>query len=607
MALTTRRPAVPSRETVPYAYLDGTFYFETNPMATHPNLVREMLNAGVPDSAIQNCVFGYVQNLSDDEVPEYEYDTVSDMFDSNQDPDLLAEMDAKLQAWFPGIKKDQGMMYSSGWTIRAQSDIMPGMNDMSPIETAIQNDPAAQTAIEALTRAGGRVFVVGGAVRDAILGASPKDIDLMCQGLDEDEIVNALNPLGRLDFTGKQFGVFRFKNGNSEVEIALPRTETSTGPGHKDFSVTTDPYLDPEADLARRDFTGNAMAYEPATGQLIDPHGGADDLQQGRLSLVNDNAFEDDPLRVVRALVANARFGLQPDNNLKQALKDNAHKITDLPGERIQMELDKLLSSRDPAQAVQLAEQSGLIPYLVPELNSAVGFDQKNPHHDLDVFQHTMQVLRAMSRLSSDPDLRLAALLHDSGKPDSFWHDEDAPEGGGGHFYKKVMPDGTVKGQDHEDVGAQNVRAFMERLRYPKARIDRVEALVQHHMFPYFNSLKGARRFLRSLNGDVKMAFDLLTLREADASGKLDNEPGNFDRTSIDKARQLLQEAIDAQAEQGQGFTLKDLAVNGNDMVQLGLKGRQIGQALNKLLDLVVDNPDLNNHDTLMKIVREGV
>lgn len=605
MALTTRRPVLPPGEALPYVYLDGTFYFDTSFMANHANVVREMGKQGVPASAIQDAIFGYVSNDSDDSVPHYRYDTVSDLFPSDPNPDQMADLATKLQAWFPGIKLNQGMMYEgSSWTIQSQSD---NISDMTPIETAIQNDSAAQTAIEALTRAGGRVFVVGGAVRDAILGASPKDIDLMCQGLDEDEIIAALNPLGRLDFTGKQFGVFRFKNGDSEVEIALPRTETSTGPGHKDFQVTTDPYLDPETDLARRDFTGNAMAYEPATGALIDPHGGAEDLQSKRLSLVNDRAFEDDPLRVVRALVANARFGLEPDPALKQSLKDNAHKITDLPGERVQMELDKLLSSNDPAKAIQLAEESDLIPYLVPELNAAVGFDQKNPHHDLDVFQHTMQVLRAASKLTSDPDIRLAALLHDSGKPDSFWLDENAPDGGGGHFYKKIMSDGTIKGQDHEDVGAQNVRAFMERLRYPKARIDRVEALVQHHMFPYFNSLKGARRFLRSLNGDVKMAFDLLTLREADASGKLDNEPNNFDRTSVDKARQLLQEAIEAQADQGQGFTLKDLAVNGNDMVQLGLKGRQIGQALNKLLDLVVDNPELNDHDTLMKVVKEGV
>lgn len=604
MALTTRRPVLGPQEAVPFAYLEGTLYYDTGFAGTHASLVNAMVKSGIPQTAIQDCIFGYVSNLSDTNMPRYEFDTISDLYPRDADPNQLADLRAKLEALFPDIKMDQGMMYSSGWTIHADSDNISSV-DMSPIESAIQSDPAAKTAIDALTRAGGRVFVVGGAVRDAILGATPKDIDLMCQGLDDDQIISALNPLGRLDFTGKQFGVFRFKSNNSEVEIALPRTERSTGPGHKDFEVTTDPYLNPEDDLARRDFTGNAMAYEPATGSLIDPHNGAQHLQNGQLSLVNDKAFHDDPLRIVRALVANARFGLEPDDSLKEALKDNAHKINDLPGERIQMELDKLLSSPDPVKAVELAEESGLIPYLFPELEAALGFDQMNPHHDLDVFEHTKQVLKAMTRLSNDPDLRLAALFHDSGKPDSFWRDENAPAGGGGHFYKKVHPDGTVTGQDHEDVGADRVKVFMERLRYPKARIERVEQLVQNHMFPYFNSLKGARRFLRALNGDVKMAFDLLTLREADASGKTDNTPNNFDASSIEKSRQLLQQAVEQQGEGG-GFTLKDLAVNGRDMMELGLKGPQIGKALNKLLDLVVDNPELNDRETLLRIVQDG-
>lgn len=828
--LTTRRPVIPPNEAVAYAYIDGQFYFETNSLATHPVMIGQLLKAGLTDAQIKEGVFGYILNNSYDETPDYENEQYSDFFHKEVSSEVQADIDAKLQAWFPGIKNgagrygktagfytmhkvptesieehpdwnngripwiadpetnliyygepghhhpavvkasplaekgptmllkkrmtfgftdphgnesnpdepaghyffkepdeydpdivdalranwdlpayhlfparhphdfpegesayrgffervaggrvdqyrwvlidgkfamsndiwdshgdlihgllygepddddefddnvvdwrkhdvsvgwyeaDTGEVYvgygnatpqqikrrinqtlrNSGWTVINKSANISGME---AIDSAIQSDPAAKTAISALTAAGGRVFVVGGAVRDAVLGARPKDIDLMCQGLDGDQIVAALQPLGRLDFTGKQFGVFRFKSNNSEVEIALPRTERSTGLGHKDFEVTTDHTLDPEDDLARRDFTGNAMAYEPATGTVIDPHGGVDDLQSGTLSLVNDKAFEDDPLRIVRALVANARFGLEPDDNLKQALADNAERIRHLPGERIQMELDKLLSSADPAKAVELAEESGLIPYLFPELDAAVGFDQMNPHHDLDVFQHTMQVLRAMTNLSSDPDLRLAALFHDSGKPDSFWRDETAPAGGGGHFYKKVLKDGTVLGADHEDVGAERVREFMTRLRYPNARIERVTTLVQNHMFPYFNSLKGARKFLRALNGDVKMAFDLLTLREADASGKSDNTPSTFDRNSIDKARALLQEAVDNQDEQG--FTLKDLAVNGRDMMQIGLKGPAIGQALNRLLDLVIDHPELNDHSTLMQLATE--
>lgn len=474
---------------------------------------------------------------------------------------------------------------------------------MDQINQFIANDAAAKAAVQALTDAGGQVYVVGGAVRDAVLDAPVKDVDLMCAGLTGDQIEAALSPVGKLNFTGKDFGVYRLRVGNDEVEIALPRTEQSTGAGHKDFDVTADPYLDPEQDLYRRDFTGNAMAYNPASGELLDPSGGQQDLQNGDLKLVNPNAFKEDPLRIVRGLVASARFGLQPDPELVQSMKDNAQGIRDLPGERIQMELDKLLSANDPATAIELAAETGVLDYMAPELSSTVGFDQQNPHHNLDVFDHTMQVLRAMTKFSNDPDMRLAALFHDSGKPDSFWRDESKPEGDGGHFYKNIDSDGNVQGQDHEDVGADLANAFMTRLRYPNARRDRVVTLIKNHMFPYFKTPKAARKFLAKLDNDPKMAFDLLTLREADASGKLDGTVSEYDRKNIDLDRQLLQNVID----EGSALTVRDLAVNGHDLASLGLVGPQIGQAQKRLLEAVLENPELNDRDTLMGLAKQWV
>lgn len=472
---------------------------------------------------------------------------------------------------------------------------------MNQIQTFIDNDKAATAAVQALTQAGGRVFVVGGAVRDAVLNKPVKDVDLMVTGLNDDQIETALSPVGILNFTGKDFGVYRLRVGQDEVEIALPRTEQSTGSGHKDFDVTADPYLDPTVDLYRRDFTGNAMAYDPQTGELLDPHGGQQDLEDGNLKLVNPQAFEDDPLRIVRALVANARFGLEPDQNLLDSMTRNAQAIRHLPGERIQMELDKLFSAADPASAIQIAADTGLLEYLAPELSSTIGFDQMNPFHDLDVFSHTMQVLRAMTQLSNDPDMRLAALFHDSGKPASFWRDETAPEGGGGHFYKKKLDDGTFVGEDHDEVGAELVNAFMNRLRYPVARRDRVVTLVRNHMFPYYTSTKGARKFLASVNNDPKMAFDLLLLRQADASGKSGGEMNDYDSESIAKDRALLQEVLDNQ----EPTSVRDLALNGNDLMALGLVGPQIGQMQKKLLEAVLNDPSLNTPETLTQLVRE--
>jgi tRNA nucleotidyltransferase (CCA-adding enzyme) len=486
------------------------------------------------------------------------------------------------------------------WTKWAESDTMDGVNPTDALDQQVQNDPAAATALQALTAAGGQVYVVGGAVRDTLMGGKPKDIDLMVQGLDPEQIQAALSPLGRLDFTGAAFGVFRFRKAGDDVEIALPRLERSTGTGHKDFEINADPYLPAEEDLRRRDFTINAMAYHPASGQIIDPHGGRDDLANGRLALVNQNAFNDDPLRIVRALVATARYGFEPDPQLLEAMSHQASAIRHLPGERIQMEMDKLMSSPNPAAAMEMAEQTGVLDYLAPEVSSTVGFSQWNPHHDLDVWEHTLQVLRAASQLSNDPDVRLAALFHDSGKPDSFWRDPDAPEGGGGHFYKKKLDDGSFIGEDHEEVGGDLVREYMQRLRYPTKRIERVEFLVRNHMFPYFDTPKGARKFLKRCGGDAKLAFDLLALRQADASGKREGTMNDFDTEQVQKARALVQEAL----EKEEPTSTKALAINGNDLIQMGMKpGPEIGRTLNRLLEEVMDNPELNNRDDLLRLV----
>jgi tRNA nucleotidyltransferase (CCA-adding enzyme) len=252
---------------------------------------------------------------------------------------------------------------------------------------------------------------------------------------------------------------------------------------------------------------------------------------------------------------------------------------------------------------MEIAAEAGLIDYMVPELAAAIGFDQMNPHHDMDVYSHTMAVLRAASRLTPDIDVRLAALFHDSGKPESFWRDETAPEGGGGHFYKKVLEDGTEIGQNHEEVSARLVEAFMKRLRYPNDRIKRVTTLCANHMFPYFQTEKGARKFLAALDGDMKLAEDLLTLREADASGKKDGTVGERDRKAIDRAKALLEAA----KSKGTAVTVRDLAVNGHDLMQFGLKGPAIGQAQKKLLEMIIDNPELNTRESLLGLLRDGL
>lgn len=604
-----------------YAYVNGQFYWSDG---THPELLAFFRRDGsFKHDDIRNGVFGYVYATDEG---DWINEVMSD-FMPLSNMDMAAEAAMKMEEMLPGVVHDYGGKRLNANVNRTSFYIVQPVGtetseehpeliedeepailsrvaaNLTGIQQAIANDPAAQVVVDVLTAAGGTVYVVGGAVRDAVLGKDPKDVDFMVTGLTGDQIEQTLKPLGPVNLTGKDFGVYRFRQGDHEVEIALPRTERSTGSGHKDFAVQTDPFMAPEDDLYRRDFTVNAMGYDPLNDTLLDPFGGMDDANNGRLRLVNPDAFKDDPLRIVRALVAQARHGLEPEQDVLESIAANAHRLRHLPGERVQMELDKLLGASDPVRALEIAAESGLLDYLAPELSATVGFDQRNPHHDLDVFSHTMQVLGAMAKLTDDPDMRLAALFHDSGKPDSFWLDEGAPEGGGGHFYKKVLDDGTEIGGDHEEVGADLADAFMRRLKYPNDRRERVVTLVRNHMFPYFNSSKGARKFLNALNGDEKMARDLLLLRMSDASGKKGGQMSEYDQAQIETAMTLLDEVMNSD----QAFTIKNLAVNGHDMMQLGLKGPMVGQALKKLLDLVIDNPELNTRDQLLAIVRDGV
>lgn len=459
----------------------------------------------------------------------------------------------------------------------------------------LSSDPAAHAAYIALSHAGGRVFIVGGAVRDTVLGKTPKDIDLMVTGLEKRNIEQTLKALpGYATFAGKNFGVYHYHYDDSTVEIAMPRTETSTGPGHQDFDINADASLSPQEDLGRRDFTANALAFDIASGELIDPYNGLQDIQDGKLRLIAPQSFHDDSLRIVRALVAYSVHGLQPDEFTLEQMTENAAKIRALPAERIQQELDKLMSGSNPAGAVLIAYETGVLQYICPELENAMGFDQQNKFHDLPVGEHCLQVLKKICELTTDPDLRLAALLHDIGKPPTFWQDE----AGAGHFYENEDVPGT---HDHADVGADMTNQFMKRMKYPNARQDRVTNLVQNHMFPYFESEKGARKFLNRV-GDVDTARDLMDIRQADASGKRDGEPSDYDQERIQAGRAL----IDTVSQGGQqGFSLKDLAINGTDLIAAGIQpGPMMKTILNTLLQDVIEEPSLNNKPSLLQLVK---
>lgn len=481
----------------------------------------------------------------------------------------------------------------TGWDTKYESRL--SKTDVgSYIKQLALTDPAVWNAYKALKRAGGEVYVVGGAVRDALLQKEPKDIDLMVTGVPTEQVDAVLSALpGRVDLTGKNFGVYRYRTRGKEVEIALPRTEKSTGDRRVHFDVDVDHNLPVEDDLRRRDFTVNSMAVNMDSGHLIDPYGGADDIEHRRLHTTHPASFAEDPTRLVRALVMAGRYGLHPDERTRHEIEENAHRLDLESPDAVQPILDKLFASHDPARAIRLAHETGLLKHIFPEVEHNWDFDQNNPHHNYKLGEHLVNVLENVSHQSSDPDLRVAALLHDVGKPASAWTN---PETGFNHYYRG--PEG--QGDDHEVVGARMAEDRLRSLKWPTARIKRISHIINHHMWPAFSSTKGARKFLNRV-GD-EHADDLLTFRWADQHGKGQSPAELAARTSVDQQRGLVEQSRSKQ----EPTSTSALSVNGNDIIGLGVKaGPEVGAILRKLTDDVIEEPSLNDRNALLERAQE--
>jgi tRNA nucleotidyltransferase (CCA-adding enzyme) len=458
-------------------------------------------------------------------------------------------------------------------------------------------DGAAWTASQALKEAGGKVYVVGGAVRDALLQKEPKDIDLMVSGIPPEDVNNILEHLpGRVDLTGKRFGVYRYHTKGQEVEIALPRTDTYEAGGTRgQGQITVDHHLPIEKDLQRRDFTANSMAVDLDSGRLVDPFGGARDIESHALRTTHPDVFDEDPTRLVRALTMHARHGLIPDEQTRKEMEEHAHRLDQESPDALKQQLEKFLVSANPASGVRLAHETGVLKHLFPELNGNWDFDQANAHHNYSLGEHSANVLDKISQKTKDPDLRLAAMLHDVGKPASAWMD---PSTGQQHFYPGMI-DGQPVGADHARLGADMAEARLrETFNYPVSKIRNIHNLISGHMFPQFSSPKGARKFLAKA-GDA--ADDLLTLREADNEGKgIDTSY----KTPVDHMRGLVEQVRTA----GDPTSQSAISVNGNDLIAMGLKpGPAVGRVLRNLTDEVVANPASNDRETLLDLAREYI
>lgn len=416
--------------------------------------------------------------------------------------------------------------------------------------------PQVNTALTLLGEAGYEAFVVGGAVRDLLRGKCVHDWDLTTSALPEQ--TEAVFAGHRLIETGRRHGTVTVVLDGLPLEITTYRTEGAYSDHRRPDRVEFTRSL--EEDLARRDFTVNAMAFHPARG-VIDPFGGQADLAGGVLRCVGDpdRRVQEDALRMLRALRFAALFGfaIQPDT--AAAIHRNRALLTHVAAERIREELTGLLCG-GCAEAV-LRQYPDVLCVPIPELAPLVGFRQHNRHHCHDVWGHT---IAAVASVPDDPVLRWAALLHDAGKPARFTLGED----GVGHFY------------GHAEESALLADAVTARLRFDKASRRQIRFLVeQHHLFPDLSEERIRHAIQRFGARNLRQ---LLWLLRADTLGK-----SPFCLARLDSIRELAA-GIDRLSGGLDRFTPGQLAVSGTDLMALGLRGVQVGQALDELVRAVV-------------------
>ena len=426
--------------------------------------------------------------------------------------------------------------------------------------------------IDALEKAGFEAWCVGGCVRDDCLGLTPADFDLCTSALPEQtEAVFA----GRsLVLAGKKHGTVGVVTGGTVVEITTFRTEgTYRDNRHPDW-VAFVPHV--EEDLARRDFTVNAMAWSPSRG-FADPFGGREDLENKVLRAVGDpnQRFREDSLRILRGVRFAVRFGLRVEEATLDAMYAQAHLMDNLARERVFEELCKLLPLVTAEDLLRFAPILGAV---IPELAPMIGFDQHSPHHAYDLFTHTAHVTAGVP---GELVLRWAGLLHDIGKVPTFTRDET----GRGHFY------------GHAPRGAEMADEVLNRLKAPTALREQVVTLIAHHMTKLPPDKKVLRRWLGRLGWDTMEA--LLALQEADMGGKGMGRPKEM--AQFPQLRGLLEEI---KAEDA-CLSVRDLKINGHDLMALGYSGKAIGEKLQQLLDQVLDEKIPNERESLLEAVNK--
>lgn len=425
------------------------------------------------------------------------------------------------------------------------------------------------TILAKLQESGYEAYIVGGCVRDALLGREPNDWDITTSALPMDVKRIFVKTVD----TGLQHGTVTVLAGGKGYEVTTYRVDGVYEDGRHPKAVTFTPSL--REDLQRRDFTINAMAYrEP--GVLVDLFGGQKDLADGVIRAVGDpvQRFSEDALRILRAIRFSAQLGYRIEDETLRAASELAVNLRKISAERIRVELEKTITSDHPA-LLRTAYEAGITAMFLPEFDQCMETRQNNPHHCYTVGEH---ILKSMELIRNDRILRLTMLLHDVGKPACLTTDEQGID----HFY------------GHQEVSASMAQAILKRLKYDNDTIRKVVKLVRCHDMQIRLTAPAVRKAVVKIGEDLFPLF--LEVKQADLLAQSTYQ--REDKQEIlDEVKRLYAQIID----RGDCLNLKHLAVNGSDLVRMGVKpGREVGDILARMLNDVLDVPSHNDKDYLL-------
>lgn len=419
----------------------------------------------------------------------------------------------------------------------------------------------------------GEGYIVGGYVRDSLLGIEPSDCDFVTN-LDYSKLLEIFKDFSPKEI-GKHFGIIQIIYNGKAYEIAKYRKDIGVPEDRKEQEIEfTNSIME---DLKRRDFTINAIAYDGKNFRYVE--GAEEDLKNKTLRFVGDPIvrIKEDPLRIMRFIRFLATKNLESAFEIEK-LKDYLYLLDKISMERIRDEFNKIILSKDIENALSILEKSGVLEYIIPEWSATIDFDQKNSHHYLTVDEHIKKVV---SLCDEDLELRIAALLHDIGKPQTFTLDSE----GKGHFY------------NHEIESAKIVESILKRMKYSAKISSSIKNLVLYHLNTFKNS---GRKYVKKLINEMGKdeVLKLFKLMEFDRIAH--NPPHDF--RSLNELKRLYNEII----EKEEAVSIKDLKISGKDIIELGVsQGKEIGIVLKLIFERVLEDSSLNERKILIKLAKE--